>query len=129
MDGRSLKPLLKRSRRWPRRRGLLTEYSAASPGKYATCQFAGILTSEKVYVEHSRVVDPKTGRCVPSDQVERYDLSRDWFELHNQCFAGKADNCPLGSTQSDLESRLSRIRDCAGTRGRDERVGGRPFCE
>jgi N-acetylglucosamine-6-sulfatase len=129
MDGRSLKPLLKGSRRWPRRRGLLTEYEAASPGRYATCQFAGILTRGTVYVQHSQVVEPGTSQCVPSDQVERYDLGDDRFELHNQCFAGKADNCPLDRTQSALESRLSRIRYCAGIRGRDERVGGRPFCE
>ncbi len=129
MDGRSLKPLLKGSGRWPRHRGLLTEYRAASPGKYATCQFAGVLTREKVYVEHSQVVDAKTGQCVPSDQVERYDLNRDRFELHNQCFGGKAGNCPLDSAQSDLDARLSQLRGCAGIDGRDERVGGRPFCE
>jgi N-acetylglucosamine-6-sulfatase len=129
MDGRSLKPLLKGSGSWPRRRGLLTEYEAANARRYATCQFAGILTRGTVYVQHSQVVEPGTGQCVPSDQVERYDLGDDRFELHNQCFAGKADNCPLDRTQSALESRLSRIRYCAGIRGRDERVGGRPFCE
>lgn len=129
MDGRSLKPLLQGSGDWPRHRGLLTEYKAVAPGKYATCEFAGILTRGSVYVEHSRVVDPKTSECVPADQVERYDLAQDPFELHNQCFAGDPGNCPLDSTQSDLESRLGRVRDCAGIRGRDERVDGKPYCE
>ncbi len=129
MDGRSLKPLLKGSRKWPRHRGLLNEYSSPNPGNYATCRFAGILTRETIYVQHSQVVDPTTGQCVPSDEVERYDLGLDPFELHNMCFAGDLDNCPQDRVQSDLESRLSRLRDCAGVRGRDERVGGRAFCE
>ncbi len=129
MDGRSVKPLLKGSGNWPRRRGLLSEYRSPSPGNYATCQFAGILTRETIYVQHSQVVDPKTSQCVPSDEVERYDLGLDPFELHNMCFAGNIDNCPRNRVQSDLESRLGRLRDCAGVRGRDERVGGRAFCE
>ncbi len=129
MDGRSLVPLLKRSGNWPKHRGLLTEYRSQNPGRYATCQFAGVLTKGAIYVEHSRVVDPATSHCVSSDQVERYDLKRDRYELHNLCFGGRAGNCPRGSTQSDLETRLSKIRDCAGVRGRDHRVNGRPFCE
>ena len=66
---------------------------------------------------------------MPSDEVERYDLGRDPFELHNLCFGGKVNNCPLDRVQSDLESRLGRLRDCAGIRGRDQRVDGRAFCE
>jgi N-acetylglucosamine-6-sulfatase len=129
MDGRSLKPLLKRSGNWPRQRGLLTEYKSLNPGKYATCQFAGVLTRHSIYVQHSRVVDTATGKCVPANQVERYDLRRDPFELHNLCFGGSAANCPVDNEQADLESRLARERDCAGVRGRDERVNGRPYCE
>ena len=75
-------------------RGLLTEYKALDPGKYATCQFAGILTRDTMYVEHSRVADPATGQCVPSDQVERYNLKRDPYELHNLCFGGKPGELP-----------------------------------
>jgi N-acetylglucosamine-6-sulfatase len=129
IDGRSLKPLVKGSANWPRHRGLLTEYGAPNPGRYSTCQFAGILTRETIYVRHSRVVQPGTSQCVASDQVERYHLGADPYQLHNQCFGGKPRNCPHDSTQSKLESRLSRIRDCAGIRGRDEPVDGRPFCE
>jgi arylsulfatase A-like enzyme len=129
LDGRSLKPVIKGSTNWPRHRALLSEYRSPSPGNYATCRFTGILTRETVYVEHSEVVDPNTSQCVPSDEVERYDLGLDPFELHNMCFAGEVGNCPRDRVQSDLNSRLGRLRDCAGVRGRDERVGGRPFCE
>jgi arylsulfatase A-like enzyme len=130
MDGRSLVPLLSRSERWPKNRGLLTEYSNPHPaGRYAACQFDGVVTGRSTYVQHSRVVDPTSGQCVASDQVERYDLKRDPFELHNLCFAGNAANCPLDSSQVDLQSRLNALRNCAGIRGRDRRVDGRPFCE
>jgi N-acetylglucosamine-6-sulfatase len=129
MDGRSLRPLLGPSGKWPRQRGLLTEYKAPDPGKYATCEFAGILTRDTTYVEHSRVADPATGQCVPADQVERYNRKRDPYELHNLCFGGKPANCPSNTSQTELESRLNRLRHCAGIRGRDQRVDGRPFCE
>jgi hypothetical protein len=66
---------------------------------------------------------------VPSDQVERYSLKRDPYELHNLCFGGSPAECPGGATQADLESRLNRLHDCAGIRGRDHRTDGRPFCE
>ena len=129
MDGRSLVPLLSRSSGWLPHRALLTEYSARSPGIYATCQFDGIVTRDDVYVRHSRAVDPSTGDCVSTDQRERYDVSRDPYELDNLCFAGRAANCPLDARQADLEARLSQLRDCAGIAGRDQQVGGRPFCE
>ena len=80
-------------------------------------------------MEHSRVVDPATGQCVPADQVERYNRKRDPYELHNLCFGGNAGELPEQRPQTELESRLNRLRDCAGIRGRDQRVDGRPFCE
>ncbi|HEY7151433.1 MAG TPA: sulfatase [Solirubrobacterales bacterium] len=130
LDGRSLVPLLTRSEHWPKDRGLLTEYNDPHPGgRYATCRFDGVVTGRSIYVQHPSVVDSASGQCVASDEVERYDLKRDPFELHNLCFAGKAANCPVNSSQSELESRLDRLRHCAGVRGRDHRVDGRPFCE
>jgi arylsulfatase A-like enzyme len=129
MDGRSLLPLLSRSGGWPRRRGLLTEYEVRDLSRYSTCNFDGIRTGTTIYVEHSRVVNPRTGRCVAADQRERYDLDRDPHELHNRCFDGKPSSCPDNAQQLDLESRLDQLRDCAGVAGRDRRVGGRPFCE
>jgi N-acetylglucosamine-6-sulfatase len=129
MDGRSLMPLLKRSSGWPHDRGLLTEYRVVDAGRYATCEFAGIRTRDNLYVRHSRVVNRATNKCVPVDQRERYKLKEDPFELDNLCFGGSAANCPVNSEQLDLESRLSQLRDCAGIAGRDDDVGGQPFCE
>ncbi|MGH2924690.1 MAG: sulfatase family protein [Solirubrobacterales bacterium] len=129
MDGRSLMPLMTRSGAWPNHRAVLTEYRAQRPGRFATCQFGGIITRGALYVEHSRVFDPGPGQCVPADQVERYDLGSDPFELHNLCFAGDPAKCPTDAAQATLESRLARLHDCAGIEGRDARVDGRPFCE
>ncbi|HXF00626.1 MAG TPA: sulfatase [Solirubrobacterales bacterium] len=129
MDGRSLMPLLTRSGRWPRNRALLTEYRTSDAGRYATCEFAGIRTRDDIYVQHSRVVDPSTSQCVPDDERERYDLKKDPFELRNLCFGGSSDNCPVTAKQVHLEQRLSQLRRCAGIAGRNQHVGGRPFCE
>jgi hypothetical protein len=129
MDGRSLMPLLKGSGAWPRDRGLLTEYRVADAGRYATCEFAGIRTRTNIYVRHTRVVNRVTNRCVEVDQRERYNFDDDPFELHNRCFGGSPEACPDSPQQRRLAARLSRLRNCAGIRGRDQHVNGRPFCE
>jgi N-acetylglucosamine-6-sulfatase len=129
MDGRSLMPLLTRSGAWPRDRGLLTEYRVADAGRYATCEFTGIRTSDNIYVVHSRVVNPDTSKCIPADERERYDLKRDPFELNNLCFGGSPANCPADAEQLNVQRRLSRLQNCAGIAGRDYHVNGRPFCE
>jgi hypothetical protein len=108
---------------------MLTEYQVGDARRYATCDFIGIRTRDDIYVRHSRVVDPGTGECVATDQRERYNLKQDPFELRNLCFGGHAANCPTGEKQIELELRLSRLRNCAGIPGRDQPVGGRPFCE
>ncbi len=81
-----------------------------------------------VYVEHYAVGDPTTGRCQATLQVERYDLKQDPYELQNQCTAGLPSNCPTGPEQLKLEQDLQRLRNCAGIKGRDQQVDGRPFC-
>jgi len=129
MDGRSLMPLLTRSGRWPTGRGLLTEYRVRDLGRHSTCEFAGIRIRNTIYVEHSRVVDPSTGQCVAADQREWYDLKQDPFELDNRCFGGSPADCPVGGERVELDARLAKLRDCAGIAGRDQHVGGRPFCE
>jgi N-acetylglucosamine-6-sulfatase len=129
MDGRSLMPLLRRSGRGWRNRALLTEYRVPDTGRYATCEFAGIRTRGTIYVRHFRVIEPGTSQCVSADQRERYNLKRDPFQLRNLCFGGDSDNCPADDKQIDLEARLSRLRNCAGIPGQDDRVDGRPFCE
>lgn len=129
MDGRTLTPLLSGSGNWPRRRGMLTEYRLATPSKYVTCHFAGIRTRASIYVVHDSVVDPATGRCTPAQEVERYDLRADPFELQNLCHGGLLSRCPASAQQLDLQRRLVTLRTCAGVQGRDQRVDGRPFCE
>jgi N-acetylglucosamine-6-sulfatase len=130
MDGRSLLPLLRRPGAW-RGRGLLTEYTAGGTGsgRSASCEFTGIRTRNNLYVRHLSLAKPGTKECIPADEYERYNLKRDPFELHNLCFGGSAGSCPNTDTQLDLEARLSQLQDCAGVAGRDEPVGGRPFCE
>ena len=127
LDGRSLVPLLSRSASWPSHRGLLVEYRVADAGRYATCDFVGVRTRDDLYVRHSRVVDPATGHCVPTDRRERYDLSTDPLELRNLCPGGL--RCPTDSRQVELEALLNRLRNCAGIAGRDQPVDARPFCE
>jgi N-acetylglucosamine-6-sulfatase len=131
MDGRSLMPLLTRSGSWPGGRDLLIEYRARNRGGLnPVCEFAGIRTRRDLYVQHYRLADPSTRECVDASPmpVERYDLTVDPFELENMCDAGLQENCPTGRRQRDLEDRLASLRGCAGIRGRDARVAGRPFC-
>ena len=127
MDGRSLLPLLTGTGGWPDDRGLLTEYQATAPGRYQTCHYDGIRTRSSVYVEHYSVAS--MGSCRDTLEVERYNLSRDPFELRNRCYGGEPESCPTKPGQADLEQRLQQLSDCAGLEGRDEQVGGRPFCE
>ena len=83
----------------------------------------------RIYVRHSRVVDPGTSRCVSADQRERYNLKKDPFELPQPVLRRKQrQTVRSDDKQLDLEARLSQLRNCAGIAGRDNRVGGRPFC-
>jgi N-acetylglucosamine-6-sulfatase len=131
MDGRSLLPILERTGSWPRHRGLLTEYRVPHRPRNSTCQFAGIRTRHHIYVEHDRVADASTGDCVDATppEVERYDLTSDPLELNNLCAGGAPASCPRGAKQLELQTRLARLRSCAGIHGRDEPVDGRPYCD
>jgi N-acetylglucosamine-6-sulfatase len=131
MDGRSVMPLLRDHGRWPDDRALLTEYREPGLPRYSTCEFAGIRTRDEIYVEHYRVANGVTGECDDLDppDVELYNLDSDPFELDNLCFAGVKANCRQDEVQADLERRLAKLRVCAGIRGRDEKVEGRPYCE
>jgi len=128
MDGRSLMPLVSGGK-WPRNRMLLNEYRVPDVPRYSTCEFAALRTKSEIYVEHYRVVDPKTHDCEPTLQKERYDLGKDPFELNNVCFGGSPHSCPNDASQLQLERRLHRLRRCAGIKGRDRPKGGRPFCK
>jgi N-acetylglucosamine-6-sulfatase len=129
MDGRSLMPLLERNGHWPRDRALLSEYRVPDVARYSTCEFGAIRTRRDLYVEHYRVANPGTGDCHPTLQKERYDLQADPYELHNRCFGGTRASCPDDTLQHELDRRLDQLRDCAGIKGRDRRVHGRPFCD
>jgi N-acetylglucosamine-6-sulfatase len=131
MDGRSLVPLLEGTGRWPSNRGLLTEYQEPGLGRHSTCQFAGIRQDAQLYVEHYRVVEPGGTGCVDENPplVERYNLTTDPYELNNMCFGGLLANCPTTPQQLLLKQGLARLKDCAGIKGRDQPVDGRPFCE
>jgi N-acetylglucosamine-6-sulfatase len=129
MDGRSLMPLLRGSGRWPKGRGILTEYNSIRAGRYATCQFAGIRTRGTSYVEYSRVIDQSTGNCVATDQRERYDFKSDPFELDNLCSGGGPFSCPVDSEQVNLEQRLDALRHCSGIKGRDSLGPNHDYCE
>ena len=130
MDGRSLLPLLTGRGGWPVGRPLLSEYRVLVPHRYGTCNFAAVRTPTTLYAEHYSVTDLRTNKCADAQppEVERYDLKRDPFEMRNLCRGGRLVDCPPGSSQRRLEDDLRRLRDCAGIKGRDERVDGRPFC-
>jgi N-acetylglucosamine-6-sulfatase len=128
MDGRSLMPLLSGHGKWPRDRALLNEYRVPDVPRYSTCEFSAIRTRTEIYVEHYRVVDPRTHDCEQTLQKERYDLKSDPYELNSLCHGGAPDSCPHDASQRELERRLQRLRRCAGIRGRDHRTDGRPFC-
>jgi arylsulfatase A-like enzyme len=128
LDGRSLLGLARgRPRDWPTDRGLLVEYEGRA--REAVCSFSAIRVPDRSYVEYSSVWNRDAKECEPTRAVELYDLRADPFELDNLCFAGKSENCPTDQRQLDLQTRLQRLRDCAGIEGRDQRVQGRPFCE
>jgi N-acetylglucosamine-6-sulfatase len=129
MDGRSLMPLVSRSGHWPRHRDFLTEFRDPMHRHFTSCEFAGIRTRRAIYVEHYSVVNLSSDRCQPTLQVERYDLKDDPHELRNICYGGLPTSCPSGAHQLELERRLHALRRCAGIRGRDQRVDGRPYCD
>jgi N-acetylglucosamine-6-sulfatase len=129
MDGRSLMPVLTGTGPWPSDRGLLTEYQSRAPGRYQTCNYDAINTASSVYVDYHEIVVGASNTCRETQAVERYDLGRDPFELRNLCFGGEISSCPTDGEQSSLEDRLKQLSQCAGIEGRDEQVGGRPFCE
>jgi N-acetylglucosamine-6-sulfatase len=123
MDGRSLMPLVRGEGGWPSGRGLLIEYDGASDKGSSSCKYSGIRTPSRIYIEHVKVPDPLTGVCEDTEETELYDLAVDPFELQN--LEPIEDPSAKG-----LESRLERLKTCAGLPGRDPAPGPEAsYCE
>lgn len=106
VDGRSLRPLVGGSGRWPSGRGVLAEI-AADQGAYSA-----IRTERWVYVRYDDA------------ESELYDLRRDPGELRN--LAGKP---AYAAIEARLRARLARLRKCSGAAGVDHPANGKPLCE
>lgn len=106
LDGRSLASLLGAGGHFPADRGVLAEIKADETA------YRAIRTQRYVLIDYE------------DGEEELYDLARDPFELRNRAGLRSARN-----VQHRLQARLTKLRDCAGVRGRDSRKAGRPFCE
>jgi arylsulfatase A-like enzyme len=98
LDGRSLLPLLRDRGLWWGR-DILLEGPGNGPAKRA---FVALRTPRYVYAERL------TG------EVELYDLARDPYQL-----SSLHANPALAEVRVDLARRLTRLRDCAGSRCRE----------
>ncbi len=130
MDGRSLLGLLRGGDpEWPEDRDVLLEVSQRSDrkGDDSLCSYVGVRNLTSTYIEHVRAPDPRTESCVPSDEVESYDLDADGFQLDNRAPA------PPGTPDFDVEQalaeRLAELEDCAGIRGRDPEPPSGNYCD
>jgi N-acetylglucosamine-6-sulfatase len=106
LDGRSLRPLLGGSRRWPPDRAVLSEISGANK------RWRSVRTPRYLYVRYE------------GGDRELYDLRRDPDELRNV-----ASEPSYSRVERALARRLGRLRHCAGIKGRDQQMTGAPFCE
>jgi arylsulfatase A-like enzyme len=117
LDGRSMVPALTGNGELPTHRHLVVEFSVphAFTRRGTTCSWTGLWTPQTLFALHYRtVVNPDTGRCVESNDIEHYDLRHDPHELHN-----------LASGNSQREARrkerlgklLDKLRDCVGSEG------------
>jgi N-acetylglucosamine-6-sulfatase len=134
MDGRSLVPLLSGdTSRYPEDRGLVVELNRGRGVPVegeggGSCAYQGVYTPTHLYVEHTAAYDASLATCVPVDEKELYDLTADPYQLTSQA-TQTSSLLPPSQLQVDLATRLNRLRFCAGIRGRDDDIEGRPFCE
>jgi arylsulfatase A-like enzyme len=106
IDGRSIRPLLGGSGRWPSGRGVLAEIKADQG------QYSAIRTRRWVYIRYD------------DGESELYDLRRDPSELRNL-----AGHPSAAAIESSLGARLAKLRRCSGARGVVRALPGRPLCE
>lgn len=126
MDGRSLVGLLGGDERGFRHRPVLIEYDQTPKEKHGVCAYSAVRTRTQLYAHYTRLVDPSTGECAPSDRAEHYDLGEDPRELRNLFPA------PGGSDAAAEERRLNRLltrlEDCAGVARRDPEPASGHYC-
>ncbi|MQA72880.1 MAG: sulfatase-like hydrolase/transferase [Solirubrobacterales bacterium] len=131
MDGRSLVPVLEGRRdAIGSDRPILTEFDVGKdeiqPGRGIACAYRGVYAGRWLYVNHSSVPDPRTGRCMDADESELYDLVRDPFELENA--ASPSGGARAGAVQERLAAITERLADCAGIEGRDPEPASGHYC-
>lgn len=126
MDGRSLVPPLRGDDAGFVGRPLLVEFDKTPLSEQGMCAYAGVREPGAIYVRYTRDLDPATGKCVPTDQRELYDLRSDPFELTNRYPARPGS--PLHVTERELARRLAELRDCAGIAGRDPEPPSGHYC-
>jgi N-acetylglucosamine-6-sulfatase len=134
MDGRSLVGLLSGDdTRFPEDRGLVLELNRGRGVPVegeggGSCAYQGLYSTSHLYVEHTAAFDAALGSCVPIDEKELYDLTADPYQLTSQA-TQTSSLLPPSALQVELATKLNRLRSCAGIRGRDDDIEGRPFCE
>jgi arylsulfatase A-like enzyme len=127
LDGRSLLGPVKGRTGAFRGRHLLVELSEPSgvvaldprPG---VCAFKTVWRPSEMFSIYSRLFKAGTGHCEAASVTERYNLRTDPLELRNVAQSSSRHD-------RELSRRLARLARCAGVRGRDRRVAGRPYCE
>jgi N-acetylglucosamine-6-sulfatase len=133
LDGRSLMPLITGRGGWPSDRGILLEYESpvrgsGRKGEAGSCRYAAVRLADEIFAEHTEVFEPELNTCVPTREVEHYDLDSDPYELENLFPPlGLPLDQGLAQRQASLAARLDTLRQCAGTPG--DRVPGAPPCE
>lgn len=132
LDGRSLVPLLNGRRpRWTRDRSLLVQFGGnrecgVLPLERGLLDFYdAVRTKRHMYVELDHA-NPQTAEC-ERPEFELYDLVRDPYQLRNRAVNPMHGAIP-GATQTELATRLAKLRNCAGIKRRDPRTANRPFC-
>jgi N-acetylglucosamine-6-sulfatase len=132
LDGRSFVDLaLGSDPGWPGDRAIAVEFdkdggAASSPGD--TCAYAGLRTSDRLFVDHTELPNPDAGfACQPSPGAEElYHLDDDPFQLDNLAFT---DPAGTAAERVALRDRLDALRSCAGIVGRDPAPPGGANCE
>ena len=126
MDGRSVLPLMLGDETWPADRAILLE-SQRNELDGQSCRYRAIRTTDALYAEHASVLDPRTGECRRAEEIERYDLAADPFELENLYPADRGS--AEARSERDLADRIAALSTCSGVSGRDPQPSSGSFCE